>query len=80
MLSHVLYVRPRLRTWAISSALFACTVILFSRATDYGFTNYDDPRYVTNNPNVQAGLTRAIIALAFGRGGRKGSCFKSSYL
>ncbi|HUR58582.1 MAG TPA: tetratricopeptide repeat protein, partial [Opitutaceae bacterium] len=66
VLSRAAYVRPRLRTWAIASALFAGTVLLFSRATDYGLTNYDDPRYVTANPHVQEGLTRASVAWAFG--------------
>lgn len=57
--------RPALRTWAVGSVLFAGTVLLFSRGTDYGFTNYDDPRYVTNNLQVQAGLTWESVKWAF---------------
>ncbi len=45
--------------------LFAGTVLLFWRTTDYGFTNFDDPTYVTDNAHVQAGFTRNSIAWAF---------------
>lgn len=55
---------PR-RTWLVGCALFAGTVLLFLRAHDYGFSNYDDPRYITENPHVQAGLTGASVAWAF---------------
>ena len=54
-----------LRILAICSMLFAGTVILFSRAANYGFSNYDDPRYVTNNAHVQAGLTWESVTWAF---------------
>lgn len=40
-------------------------MLLFSRATNYGFTNYDDPRYVLNNPHVTAGLTWESVVWAF---------------
>ncbi|MEO6003741.1 MAG: tetratricopeptide repeat protein [Opitutus sp.] len=66
MLSRAFNVRPVLRSWAVACVLFTGTVLLFSRAADYGFTNYDDPRYVTDNPHVQAGLTWASVAWAFG--------------
>ncbi len=45
--------------------LFVGTVMLFSRATGYGFTNYDDPIFVTNNPQVQAGLAWKSVVWAF---------------
>lgn len=57
--------RPILRTWGVGSVLFAGTVLLFSRGMDYGFSNYDDPKYVTNNPQVQAGLTWESVKWAF---------------
>ncbi|OHE82787.1 MAG: hypothetical protein A3G75_02865 [Verrucomicrobia bacterium RIFCSPLOWO2_12_FULL_64_8] len=45
--------------------LFGGTVLLFSRATHFGFINYDDPGYVTDNPNVQGGLSRDGTVWAF---------------
>ena len=45
--------------------LFSGTVLLFFRTTDYGFTNYDDPTYVVDNAQVQAGFTRDSILWAF---------------
>lgn len=65
MVSPPFSVRPALRTWFVCSVLFAVSVLLFSRAADYGFSNYDDPTYVTNNPHVQAGLTWPSIVWAF---------------
>ncbi len=54
-----------LHAWAVSVALFAGTMLLFGRALDYGFTNYDDPSYVTDNAMVQAGLARDSLVWAF---------------
>ncbi len=47
------------------TVLFAGSVLLFSRAADYGFSNYDDPSYVTNNPAVKAGLVWSSVVWAF---------------
>ncbi len=58
-------VRPALRTFAVSAVLFAGTVLLFSRGLGYDFSIYDDPRYVTNNPHVQAGFTWGSLVWAF---------------
>lgn len=57
--------RPPLRTPAVLAGLFLGTLALFSRAVHYGFVNYDDPRYVTNNAHVQGGLTWDGIVWAF---------------
>ncbi len=43
--------RPRLRTACV--LLLAGTLLLFSRVCRFGFINYDDPIYVTDNPQVQ---------------------------
>lgn len=51
--------------WVACVLLAAGTFLLFSRALDYGFINYDDPVYLTNNPRVQAGLTWDGIVWAF---------------
>ena len=56
---------PALHAWAVSVALFAGTMLLFGRAFDYGFTNYDDPRYLTDNLHVQSGLTWDSLVWAF---------------
>jgi tetratricopeptide (TPR) repeat protein len=53
-----------LRTALVCLVLFFGTLALFSRAVDYGFTNYDDPSYVTNNPHVQGGLSWAGLRWA----------------
>jgi hypothetical protein len=58
-------VRPWLRTAAMCVVLFVGTMILFSRALDGGFVNYDDPEYVTENARVQAGLTWDGVVWAF---------------
>ena len=57
--------RPGFRTAAVSVLLFAGTVLLFSRALRCGFVNYDDPAYVTANPQVQGGLSWAGVVWAF---------------
>jgi len=51
--------------WLACALLVAGTLLLFSRSLGYGFINYDDPNYVTNNPRVQAGVTWAAIEWAF---------------
>ncbi len=49
----------------IALLLFLGTALLFSRGATYGFIAYDDPSYVTANPHVQGGFTRANIDWAF---------------
>jgi len=53
------------RTAVVCLVLLLGTLALFSRAVGYGFTNYDDPAYVTNNPHVQGGLSWAGVRWAF---------------
>src|SRR5271156_140946 len=45
--------------------LAGATVALYSPAIHHGFLNYDDDRYVTDNPQVQAGLRWTTISWAF---------------
>jgi len=56
---------PSFRAVIISALLFATTVLIFSRAIGCGFLNYDDPSYITENPQVQGGLTWPGILWAF---------------
>src|SRR3982750_3795529 len=46
--------------------LVTVTFGTFWSVTRHDFVNYDDPLYVTENPRVQAGLTREGTAWAFG--------------
>ncbi len=57
--------RAPLLTWAVTALLFGGTLLLYTRAVGYGFLNYDDPRYVTANPHVQAPFAWASVAWAF---------------
>src|SRR5436853_7440236 len=45
----------------LATIVFAC----FSPVLRNGFTVYDDPEYVTENPHVKPGLTRQNLAWAF---------------
>lgn len=51
----------RLICWLIALLTF----VIFSKAIICGFTNYDDPVYVTENPHVHAGLCVNSIKWAF---------------
>jgi protein O-mannosyl-transferase len=41
----------------ISLALFLTTLLVYAPVFRFGFVNFDDPDYVTNNPHVRNGLT-----------------------
>ena len=43
--------------WVLAMMLVALTLALFWPATNYGFVNFDDDRYVSDNPVVRQGLT-----------------------
>jgi len=45
--------------------LTAAVLVSYSPATHNGFLNYDDDAYITNNPQVRAGLTWATVKWAF---------------
>jgi tetratricopeptide (TPR) repeat protein len=46
-------------------ALLALVLAIYLPVTGYGFVNFDDARYVTDNPFVLSGLTRASVTWAF---------------
>jgi Flp pilus assembly protein TadD len=55
------------RTIIILAVLLAVgSAVLYAPAVRNGFVNYDDPDYITNNVNVQRGLTWPGIVWAFG--------------
>jgi protein O-mannosyl-transferase len=45
--------------------LIAAVLIPYAQVSKLGFTNFDDPEYVTQNSHVRAGLTWAGVAWAF---------------
>jgi len=52
----------------ICLALMLVTAAVFCQVCTYDFVNYDDPTYVSENPNVQAGITPKTIKWAFTAG------------
>lgn len=49
----------------VGLGLFVGTVLLFSRAIHYGFIDFDDPDFVTDNVHVKAGLTWESVRWAW---------------
>src|SRR5947209_20459347 len=57
--------RVRWADFFVCAALVVLTLGVFRPVLDNGFVNYDDPRYVTDNPHVLDGLSREDVAWAF---------------
>jgi tetratricopeptide (TPR) repeat protein len=56
----------RYRAEMVACLLLALlTVCALGNVSGYDFVNYDDPDYATENPRVQAGLTRESVVWAF---------------
>ena len=53
------------RAVGIVLALLAATLVVYWPALGFEFLSYDDPDYVTNNPQVIGGLTPENVAWAF---------------
>ncbi len=47
----------RLLTLGVSLGLFLATLLVYAPVYRFGFVNFDDPDYVTDNPHVRSGLT-----------------------
>jgi len=45
--------------------LFSAVLVSYSSVIHNQFLDYDDDRYITENPSVKAGLTRATVEWAF---------------
>ncbi|MBL8232767.1 MAG: tetratricopeptide repeat protein [Bryobacterales bacterium] len=57
---------PRNRLlWAIALGLVVACFVVYAQVGSHEFINYDDPKYVIQNPNVNRGLTAQGIAWAF---------------
>jgi len=59
--------------------LVAAILLTYSRVLHFDFVTFDDPEYVTANPHVQAGLSLAGVAWAFGSS-HAGSWFPLTWL
>src|SRR3954451_2620189 len=57
--------------WALDltivAALLALVWLVFGQTLSFGFVNYDDPEWVSQNPHITAGLTKDGIVWAFQR-------------
>lgn len=54
------------RAWLVCAALVVLVAAVYGQVAGFGFVNFDDPRYVTQNAQVRAGLTWRGVAWAFG--------------
>ena len=52
-------------SFLICLALTFVTAVVFYQVYTYDFVNFDDPTYVSKNPNIQAGMTLEAIKWAF---------------
>lgn len=55
---------PLWRTFAVCALLAGVTVALYSPVIAHPFINYDDPTYVSENPQVQEGLSWHTVVWA----------------
>lgn len=53
------------RSLWISGCLLLVVLAVFGRTLGYGFVNFDDEKYVVENPHVAKGLTAESVAWAF---------------
>jgi protein O-mannosyl-transferase len=56
------------RSVIFSVLLFAVTVAVYAPLHDHPFANIDDPKYVTQNPHIENGLTAGAVLWAFTHG------------
>ncbi|MSU59276.1 MAG: tetratricopeptide repeat protein [Pedosphaera sp.] len=57
--------RPKFQAWLVALAIFAGTCALYWPVRTHDFVGLDDPDYVTENPNVNHGLSGEAVAWAF---------------
>ena len=60
--------RDAIRRIAIYAVLITLVALVYARTCSYPFINYDDDRYVTANPHVQAPFTSESLWWAFTKG------------
>jgi tetratricopeptide (TPR) repeat protein len=59
-----LFVSPARRNLLLALLIFAATIILYNPVNRHPFVNYDDDRYVTENPHVRSGLSWGTVGWA----------------
>jgi protein O-mannosyl-transferase len=60
-----LFQSPGQRTLLLCLLLTVAVLVFYNPITHNGFLNYDDDGYITDNPQVRAGLTWATVKWAF---------------
>ena len=60
-----LFASPGKRSVILCLLLVTATLVLYNPVIRHPFVNFDDDRYIVNNPQVQAGLSWHTIAWAF---------------
>jgi tetratricopeptide (TPR) repeat protein len=60
-----LFASPGTRSVILCLLLVTATLVLYNPVIGHPFVNFDDDRYIVNNPHVQAGLSWHTIAWAF---------------
>jgi protein O-mannosyl-transferase len=55
----------RLVTACVCVCLFVLTWVIFGQTLRFDFVNYDDPRYVYQNPRITSGISVANVVWAF---------------
>ena len=63
--SSKLFLSPRRRTLLFCLLLTLAVLVSYNGVTHNAFLNYDDDRYITDNPHINAGLTTATVKWAF---------------
>jgi tetratricopeptide (TPR) repeat protein len=63
--SSQLFQSPRERTLLLSLLLTVVVLVAYCPVVQNRFVDYDDRGYITDNPHVRAGLTRATVKWAF---------------
>ncbi len=61
----LLFSSPEKRNLVLCLLILIATLATYNPANQHPFVNYDDDRYVTENPHVRSGLTPATIRWAF---------------
>lgn len=56
------------KTWIAAALLVGVTIAVYAAVAGNGFVVYDDPKYVTGNPEVRRGLTLAGLEWAWTTG------------
>ncbi|PYS41065.1 MAG: hypothetical protein DMG14_08620 [Acidobacteria bacterium] len=56
------------RNWLVVVFLIAVNLLAYAPVRNYGFVNYDDPQYITQNRQVTGGLTWPGVIWAFTTG------------